>query len=417
MGLAPRWHKVVRDLTGHRLKTVLVVLSIAVGIFAVGVVMGGRGVLTARVRHRLPLVERHLRRSSTRATSTSRCCVTSRPEATCAPSTDGGRWRCATPATRHPASSTAGLADDAGLGVARLRQHQGAEAHPRRVGVVAARPGRDRAREERAARREARDRSRRSRSRPTTRRACRCASSATRTTSTRFRRSSRTWSSATSRCRTLARAQAAREVQLPRALARPRALADGGEPHRRRRAGPGSGARRRPGASHDRSQARQPLPRRHLQGAVAAAARDGRDGARAVGVPRGDDDLGADGPAGQADRHHEGGRRSGEPGHGDVPDARGDLRAAGGGRGCSARTVGGAVVHHVRGRAAQLPHHRLHAAGVRHRHRGRCRPARAAGGRHLPGAHGAHGRASSRRCRRRASRRTSGTGSSTACSG
>jgi putative ABC transport system permease protein len=46
MGLAPRWHKVIRDLTGHRLKTALVVLSIAVGIFAVGVVMGGRGVLT-----------------------------------------------------------------------------------------------------------------------------------------------------------------------------------------------------------------------------------------------------------------------------------------------------------------------------------------------------------------------------------
>lgn len=46
MGLAPRWRKVIRDLTGHRLKTALVVLSIAVGIFAVGIVIGGRGVLT-----------------------------------------------------------------------------------------------------------------------------------------------------------------------------------------------------------------------------------------------------------------------------------------------------------------------------------------------------------------------------------
>ena len=45
MPLAPRWHKVIRDLWGHKLRTVLVVLSIAVGIFAVGVVMGGRGVL------------------------------------------------------------------------------------------------------------------------------------------------------------------------------------------------------------------------------------------------------------------------------------------------------------------------------------------------------------------------------------
>ena len=46
MAVSPRWHKVVRDLTGHKLRTTLVVLSIAVGIFAVGVVMGGRGVLT-----------------------------------------------------------------------------------------------------------------------------------------------------------------------------------------------------------------------------------------------------------------------------------------------------------------------------------------------------------------------------------
>ena len=44
--LPPRWHKVIRDLTSHKLRTLLVVLSIAVGIFAIGVVMGGRGVLT-----------------------------------------------------------------------------------------------------------------------------------------------------------------------------------------------------------------------------------------------------------------------------------------------------------------------------------------------------------------------------------
>ncbi|HEY5540824.1 MAG TPA: FtsX-like permease family protein [Coriobacteriia bacterium] len=46
MAVPPRWRKVGRDLTGHKLRTLLVVLSIAVGIFAVGVVMGGRGVLT-----------------------------------------------------------------------------------------------------------------------------------------------------------------------------------------------------------------------------------------------------------------------------------------------------------------------------------------------------------------------------------
>ncbi len=43
--LSPRWAKVARDLAGHRFRTLLVVLSIAVGIFAITVVMGGRGIL------------------------------------------------------------------------------------------------------------------------------------------------------------------------------------------------------------------------------------------------------------------------------------------------------------------------------------------------------------------------------------
>ena len=43
--LGPRWTKVFRDLLAHKLRTVLVVLSIAVGIFAVAVMMGGRAVL------------------------------------------------------------------------------------------------------------------------------------------------------------------------------------------------------------------------------------------------------------------------------------------------------------------------------------------------------------------------------------
>ncbi len=42
---AVRWKKVFRDLVSHRFRTVLVVLSIATGIFAVGVVMGGRAIL------------------------------------------------------------------------------------------------------------------------------------------------------------------------------------------------------------------------------------------------------------------------------------------------------------------------------------------------------------------------------------
>ena len=44
-GLPARWRKVLRDLLSHKLRTLLVVLSIAVGIFAILVVMGGRGIL------------------------------------------------------------------------------------------------------------------------------------------------------------------------------------------------------------------------------------------------------------------------------------------------------------------------------------------------------------------------------------
>jgi len=45
MMISPRWTKVARDLTSHRFRTMLVAVSIAIGIFAVGVVMGGREVL------------------------------------------------------------------------------------------------------------------------------------------------------------------------------------------------------------------------------------------------------------------------------------------------------------------------------------------------------------------------------------
>jgi putative ABC transport system permease protein len=41
----PRWSKLVRDVLAHKIRTLLVVLSIAVGVFAILVVMGGRGML------------------------------------------------------------------------------------------------------------------------------------------------------------------------------------------------------------------------------------------------------------------------------------------------------------------------------------------------------------------------------------
>ena len=43
--LPPRWKKVISDLLSHRFRTALVAVSIAIGIFAVGVVMGGREIL------------------------------------------------------------------------------------------------------------------------------------------------------------------------------------------------------------------------------------------------------------------------------------------------------------------------------------------------------------------------------------
>lgn len=45
MARSPRWSKVLRDLTSHKARTLLVVLSIAVGVFAVTVVLGARQVL------------------------------------------------------------------------------------------------------------------------------------------------------------------------------------------------------------------------------------------------------------------------------------------------------------------------------------------------------------------------------------
>ena len=44
--LNPRWPKVIRDLWGAKARTVLVVLSIAVGVFALGAIASARVILT-----------------------------------------------------------------------------------------------------------------------------------------------------------------------------------------------------------------------------------------------------------------------------------------------------------------------------------------------------------------------------------
>jgi putative ABC transport system permease protein len=43
--LSPRWRKVLRDLWGNKIRTLLVVLSIAVGVFAIGMIAGSRVIL------------------------------------------------------------------------------------------------------------------------------------------------------------------------------------------------------------------------------------------------------------------------------------------------------------------------------------------------------------------------------------
>ena len=47
--LAPRWRKVLRDLWSQKAHTVLVVLSIAAGVFAVGMIAGTRVILSREI--------------------------------------------------------------------------------------------------------------------------------------------------------------------------------------------------------------------------------------------------------------------------------------------------------------------------------------------------------------------------------
>src|SRR5262245_41369221 len=44
--LSPRWRKVLRDLWGNKTRTLLVVLSIAVGVFAIALVSGSRAIMS-----------------------------------------------------------------------------------------------------------------------------------------------------------------------------------------------------------------------------------------------------------------------------------------------------------------------------------------------------------------------------------
>ena len=44
--LKSRWHKILNDLWGNKTRTMLIVLSIAVGLFAVGTIVSAQAILT-----------------------------------------------------------------------------------------------------------------------------------------------------------------------------------------------------------------------------------------------------------------------------------------------------------------------------------------------------------------------------------
>ncbi|HEX6033144.1 MAG TPA: hypothetical protein VFY83_01875, partial [Anaerolineales bacterium] len=44
--LRPRWYKVIHDLFGNKTRTVLIVLSMAVGLFAIGIILSARSILS-----------------------------------------------------------------------------------------------------------------------------------------------------------------------------------------------------------------------------------------------------------------------------------------------------------------------------------------------------------------------------------
>ena len=47
--LSARWHKVLHDVLGSRTRTALIVLSMAVGLFAVGIILSARTILSRMV--------------------------------------------------------------------------------------------------------------------------------------------------------------------------------------------------------------------------------------------------------------------------------------------------------------------------------------------------------------------------------
>ena len=50
MIIRPRWRKVLRDLWGNKIRSLLAVLSIAAGVFAIGVIIDSQAILSRELR-------------------------------------------------------------------------------------------------------------------------------------------------------------------------------------------------------------------------------------------------------------------------------------------------------------------------------------------------------------------------------
>ena len=55
--LRPRWYKVLHDLFGNKTRTLLIVLSMAVGLFAIGIILSARSILSEGLRRSFAAIQ------------------------------------------------------------------------------------------------------------------------------------------------------------------------------------------------------------------------------------------------------------------------------------------------------------------------------------------------------------------------
>ncbi len=382
--MAPRWHKVIRDLTSHKIRTALVVLSIAVGVFAIAVVLGGREVLLSEfdvdfeasippsaeldtTGFDVALADKVAEREDVRAAE--------------------GRRRVTvryTPDSVDAQASTAGwetlrlwaIPEFGRGGVKKLVREEYASWPPRPDGVILEKSALQVAgllggRHDHG-RGVQRDEDRAARGRVRARHQLR--------TGAVPRRSDRVRLDGDAR-----QTRRTGGAEPPGAAAGTHGLSLGGQPHRGRCPRCRPARRRRAHLAHRSARAGKPLPGRHLQGRLSAAARTGHHGTGTVRFSRGDHRAGDHVAAGAPDRHHEGGGRATYPDLVDVPRAGRRLRRPRGRRRVAGGPVGELEVHRLCSRRAELPARQRHAPVVGHSLGARRRRARADRRRRVPG--------------------------------